>query len=97
VRRQHRQGRREVRGVWPRERQKASAEEGRSMTDQGRIGHVYYWSLIGELILVVSSTPALLETGDTMWECYSLETVGRPTWLSERDISYVDGMFVRVA
>lgn len=66
------------------------------MTDQSRIGHVYYWSLIGELILVVSSTPALLETGDTMWECYSLETVGRLTWLSERDIAYADGMFMRV-
>ncbi len=58
-----------------------------------RVGHVYYWSLPDDLWLVIDKTPALLESGGTMWQCFSLET-GQLRWFSDYD---ADHMFVRYA
>ncbi len=82
-----------MRGLRTHERPEEGSAQGCSID---RVGHVYYWSLSDELILVVSGTPALLSSGRMMWECYSLETAEGPWWLSEHDMSFTDGMFARV-
>lgn len=59
-----------------------------------RVGHVYYWSLPAELVLVVDVDDRNRDV--ILWKLYSLENAGGPYWLSENEIAFSDGMLTRV-
>lgn len=63
------------------------------MTD--RVGHVYYWSLFAELMLVVDVDDRNEDV--ILWKLYSLESAAGPYWLSESEITLGDHMFTRFA